>query len=92
MVKPKDVVKGPTRKLIAEAMIDDQMTHGWYETAQNPRIPDAEVMAMVMRQIGDVSNVLRDPEKLTVEVTNLAALTVSWLQNCINPQGKGSWS
>lgn len=91
-MRPKDVVKKETRQLIAQAMVDDQMAHGWYETASNPRIPDAEVMAMVMRQLGDVSNVLREPEKLTVEVTNLAALVVSWLQNCTNPQGKGSWS
>lgn len=94
-IKPGRVIKKRTRQLIAQKMVDETMAKGWYETAQNPRMPDQEIAVDFHEQLLAVSHAIRDresKEKLVDEVAQLAALSVSWLQNLTYQTNKRSWS
>jgi len=94
-IKPGRVIKKKTRQIIAQAMVNESMAKGWYDTAQNPRMPDQEIAVDFLEQLAVVARVIRaraDKETLTNEVTQLAALSVSWTQNLTYQTGKRSWS
>jgi|RhiMetdeSRZDD1v2_1073273.scaffolds.fasta_scaffold1343223_2 hypothetical protein len=94
-IKPGQVIKKKTRQLIAQKMVDEAMAKGWYDTAQNPRMPDQEIAIDFHEQLLTVTRTIRDregKEKLVDEVAQLAALSVSWLQNLTYQTNKRSWS
>jgi len=94
-IKPNRVIKKRTRRLIAQKMLDESMAKGWYETAQNPRMPDQEIAVDFLEQLALVARVIRargEKDQLTDEVAQLASLSVSWLQNLTYQTSKRSWS
>jgi hypothetical protein len=94
-VKPNRIIKKKTRVLIAQKMVDEAMRKGWYETAENPRMPDQEIAVDFHEQLLAVSKAIRSregKELLVDEVAQLAALSVSWLQNLTYQTNKRSWS
>lgn len=94
-IKPGRIIHKKTRQIIAQKMVDESMAKGWYETAQNPRMPDQEIAVDFLEQLSTVARVIRargEKESLTDEVAQLAALSVSWLQNLTYQTGKRSWS
>lgn len=93
-MKPNKYIHKRTRELIAEAMLDDARA-GWYETAQNPRKPDAMILVEILEQTAKVSRMVaeREPkEHVTREVADLCAITVAWLQGNTYQQDVKAWS
>lgn len=94
-IKPNKYIHKQTRVLIANAMLDDARG-GWYETAQNPRKPDTEVLVEVLEMVAKLARVMatRDSTKETVtdNVTDLAALTVAWLQGLTYQKDVQPWT
>jgi hypothetical protein len=94
-MKPNKYIHKQTRELIAQAMLDDARG-GWYETAQNPRKPDTEILVEVIEQVARMARVMatRDSTKQTVtdSVTDLAALSVAWLQGLTYQQDVQPWT
>jgi hypothetical protein len=94
-MKPNKYIHKQTRELIAQAMLDDARG-GWYETAQNPRKPDTEILVEVIEQVARMARIMatRDSTKQTVtdSVTDLAALSVAWLQGLTYQQDVQPWT
>jgi hypothetical protein len=94
-IKPGRIIHKKTRQIIAQKMVDESMAKGWYDTAQNPRMPDQEIAVDFLEQLANVARVIRaraDKETVTEEVAQLASLSVSWLQNLTYQTDKRSWS
>lgn len=94
-IKPGRIIHKKTRQIIAQKMVDESMAKGWYETAQNPRMPDQEIAVDFLEQLATVARVIRargEKETLVDEVAQMAALSVSWLQNLTYQTHKRSWS
>lgn len=89
--KPNKTIKKKTRQLIAQEMVTSAMAQGWYETAENPRKPDAEIAVDVLDSFTDVARSIAERQDITEDVTHLAALCTAWLQN-LTYSGKRSWS
>lgn len=93
-MKPNKYIHKKTRELIAEAMLDDARA-GWYETAQNPRKPDAVILVEVLEQTAKIARMVTErnnKENITVQVADLAAITVAWLQGNTYQEHVKPWS
>lgn len=82
-MKPNKYIHKETRERIAQAMLDDARG-GWYLTAQNPQKPDQEILVEVIEEVAKLARIMatRDSttQTITDSVTDLAAITVAWLQ------------
>lgn len=90
-MKPNKVIKKQTRELIANKMTTDALNIGWHETPQNPRMPDAEIVVEALEAVAAVARTLAERHDPTEDVTHLAAVSVSWLQN-LTYTDKRSWT
>ena len=93
-MKPNKYIHKETRQLIAEAMLDDARA-GWYETAQNPRKPNAMILVEVYEQTTKLARMVaeREPkEEITREVADLCAITTAWLQGNIYQHDVKQWT
>jgi hypothetical protein len=90
-MKPNKVIKKQTRQLIADEMTRHAMTEGWHETPQNPRMPDAEIAVATLEAVTVIARTLASRQDPTADVTRLAAVSVSWLQN-LTYTDKKSWT